>query len=176
MGVRKLGLIQWLMACLLVAANAGGESACVRVAAKGYEACFPKSWKSFVGQGNRVFGCNGAAPCTGSGGGFPLAGRMLGTITPASALGWDDGDGDLAAFMKAKAGVGCSLSERGSARTEEIQRWDCPYPGGFPGTITYGVKSKSRLFLVQFAYNGEGRRAAFAREAAVIVLSIRATS
>ena len=94
----------------------------------------------------------------------------------ASGIGWDRGNGDLAAFMKAKAGAGCSLTERGPGRPDEIQRWDCPYPGGIPGTITYGVKSKSHLFLVLFEYNGEGERAAFSKEAAKIALSIRVTS
>jgi hypothetical protein len=162
---------------------APAESDCeVPAVAQGYRACFPKGWLFSLGEADRALACNGPAPCSGTGGGFPLKGRIIVAIVPATALKWDPTNSNLTDMMnehvkgryEARTVVQIPRESQGLAR--EIQLWQCPYPGGYPGMLTYGLRVQRRLFLVLVEFSDEMKnRERFRKEAADIVSSIRLT-
>ncbi len=171
-----------LLVCLQYCAVAQAKENCaVSASAKGYSVCLPKGWWYFVDAGNRTLACNQPGECSATGGGFPRKGKVMLAIIPATALRWDPRNSNLTSFVreherKCDSHETLRVSSGSDPGSAEIQRWNCPYTGGFPGTLTYGVRLKDQLFLVNVEYDPKSHGDELGSLTADIVRSMRLTN
>lgn len=171
--VRTAALVLAPLVCLN-----GDSTGCAQpVHMQRYSVCLPTGWHVETTPGSdKVGACNKQPPCTGTGGGFPLAGVVFLFVFPA-----DQGPGHP--HYDSARDLAASVRQLGATTVEEVHLRGVPSVSSRDCWISrslmlgkvwndvYGLRVGSTVFRAASQYNNEPAKVALYRDAVIGILS-----